>query len=261
MLHSINVGRKIPIDYQACPEHINDSFSEHAAGVLQITERYKPSDRKIKAGRDLFSAGEKGDAIYSFIEGWVAIYSLLEDGHRHIQQFALPGTVLGFVPSRGAVMNCGALALTDAVVSITTHEGLRSISLKQPAIGMRLAGLISQDRNRANDYLSSISRGSARVRVAHLLLDLFIRSRMRWPGHCIEEMHLPLTQEDIGDATNLTGVHVNRVLRELRKDRIVEFHYRRLSIMNPDKLIDVAGIDPHVAVAWRKNQFSTEGTG
>jgi hypothetical protein len=63
-------------------------------------------------------------------------------------------------------------------------------------------------------------------------------------------MHLPLTQEDIGDATGLTGVHVNRVLRDLRRDRIVEFHYRRLRILNPDKLIDVAGIDPHVALSW-----------
>jgi hypothetical protein len=63
-------------------------------------------------------------------------------------------------------------------------------------------------------------------------------------------MLLPLTQEDIGDATGLTNVHVNRILRDLREEGVVEFHYRRLRIINPDKLADVAGVDPRVAV-WR----------
>ena len=253
MLHPIDAGRNIPADYQAYPTRMNGFVSDDAAGVFQITERYKLADRKIKAGCELFRAGEKGDAIYSFIEGWVALYNLLEDGRRQILQFALPGTVLAFVPSRGGVMNYGALALTNAVVSVTTHERLGRISLDNPEIGMRLAGLISQDRNLAYDQLSSIGCCAARERVAHLLLDLFIRCRMRWPGHCIEEMHLPLTQEHIGDATSLTGVHVNRVLRELREDGIVEFHYRRLRIMNPDKLADVAGIDPRAALLWLKD--------
>ena len=123
---------------------------------------------------------------------------------------------------------------------------------------MQLAGLIAQDRSLAYDQLSSIGRGSARERVAHLLLELFVRYRMRWPGHRSEEMHLPLTQEHIGDATGLTGVHVNRVLRDLRKDGVVEFHYRRLRILNPDRLVDVAGIDPHVALPWI-NEDSPDG--
>ena len=150
------------------------------------------------------------------------------------------------------------LLIAHAVVSVTTHEIFGRISLDNPEIGMRLAGLISQDRSLAYAKLSSIGCCAARERVAHLLLDLFIRCRMRWPGHCIEEMHLPLTQEHIGDATSLTGVHVNRVLRELREDGIVEFHYRRLRIMNPDKLVDVAGIDPRVAVPWLTDPSSYE---
>ena len=87
-------------------------------------------------------------------------------------------------------------------------------------------------------------------RVAHLLLELFIRYRSQWPGIRLEEMHLPLTQEHIGDATGLTFVHVNRVLRDLQRDGILEFHYRRLQILDPDKLIDVAGIDPQLVMSW-----------
>jgi CRP-like cAMP-binding protein len=215
-----------------------------------MTSSFKSADRKMKAGCDLFRLGERGEAIYSLVDGWVALYSLLHDGRRQILQFALPGTILAFVPTSGGLMNYSALALTDAIVRIIPHHSLGRLARDCPEIGMQLAGLISQDRSLAYDQLSSVGRRSARERIAHLLLELFLRSRMRWPGHRSEGMHLPLTQEHIGDATGLTGVHVNRVLRDLRRDGILEFHYRRLRILNPDKLVDVAGIDPHVAISW-----------
>jgi CRP/FNR family transcriptional regulator len=43
---------------------------------------------------------------------------------------------------------------------------------------------------------------------------------------------------------------VNRVLRSLRQEEIVEFHHRRLRIMNPDGLLDVAGVTPRVMFPW-----------
>ena len=168
-----------------------------------MIDRYVSTDRSVKAGCDLFRVGDKGDAIYKFVHGWVALYNLQEDGRRQILQFVFPGAVLAFVPARDGVMNCSAQALTDTVVCITSHEKLNRISRDNPEIGMRLAGLISQDRGRAFDQLSMLGRCTARERVAYLLLELFVRSLMRWPCRHGEEMFLPLTQEHIGDATGL----------------------------------------------------------
>jgi CRP/FNR family transcriptional regulator len=134
------------------------------------------------------------------------------------------------------------------------HEALGPLSIEHPEIGLQLARLVSRDRNLSYDHLTSIGRRSARERVAHLLLELFVRARAQWPGHRIEEMHLPLTQEHIGDATGLTGVHVSRVLRNLRNERIVQFHYRRLTILDPDRLVDVADMEPHLVRSWIRRQ-------
>ncbi|MDF2117841.1 Crp/Fnr family transcriptional regulator [Roseiarcaceae bacterium H3SJ34-1] len=258
MSNLMNAANKIPKDRQINPVRPERLDPDHAAGVLHVTRRYKSADRTIKAGCDLFRVGERGDAIYSLVDGWVALYNLLEDGRKQILQFALPGAILAFIPVRGAMMNYSAQALTDSVVGIIPHENLGRLARDNPEVGMQLAGLISQDRGLAYDHLSSIGRRSARERVAYLLIELFIRSRLRWPGHRSEEMYLPLTQEHIGDATGLTGVHVNRVLRDLRKEGIAEFHYRRLQILNPDKLVDVAGIEPHVALSWINDELSDE---
>lgn len=250
MLRSTRVSENIPNVRTIHVARSDGHCPDLAAGILGATDHYKSADRALKAGCDLFRLGERGDAIYSLVDGWVALYNLLEDGRKQIIQFSLPGAILAFIPARGATMNYSAQALTDVVVGIITHENLSRLAKDNPEVGMQLAGLISRDRGLAYDHLSSMGRRSARERVAYLLLELFIRSRLRWPGCLGEEMYLPLTQEHIGGATGLTGVHVNRVLRDLRKEGIAEFHYRRLHILNPDKLVDVAGIDPHLALAW-----------
>lgn len=241
---------KVPVECASCLARIDGLCEGCAPEVLRVIAGYKSGDREIAAGQDVFALGEPCEAIYNLVDGWVFLYDLLEDGRRQILHFALPGAVLGFHPGRGGVASYGAQALTDAVVCVIPNAALGPLSQTHPEIGMRLAWLISRDRSLSYDHMTSIGRQSARERVARLLLELFVRCRAQWPGHRIEEMHLPLTQEHIGDATGLTGVHVNRVLRDLRTDGIVEFHYRRLRILNPDKLVDVSGVDPQLALSW-----------
>jgi len=258
MFESTQVSEKISKDRSAYAAYKDDIRIGPLRDDLERIARYKSADRTVKAGCDLFSQGQRGDAIYRLVSGWVALYNLTADGRRQILQFSLPGAVLAFLPAPGAMMNYSAQALTDVVVCVVPHVNLARLFKEDPEFGMQLASLISRDRGLAYDNLSSMGQHSARERVAHLLLELFIRCRMRWPGHRSEEMHLPLTQEQIGDATGLTGVHVNRVLQELREERIVEFHYRRLRILNPDKLVDVVGVDPHVALSWINDDYPSE---
>jgi len=216
----------------------------------RLLPRYRTGDRKLAAGRDLFSTGETSTSIFNLLSGWVAIYTLLEDGRRQIVHFALPGAVMGMPTSRGAQVSYGAEALTDVIVSVIPYTILATSSQDDPGMTMRLASVLARDTSMAYDHMTSIGRRTARERVAHLLLELFTRYRAQWPGDRIEEMAIPLTQEQIGDATGLTYVHVNRVLSTLRKEKIVHFHYRRLRILDPDRLIEVAGVDPQTAMSW-----------
>ena len=250
MANSRRGPRRRPLDRGTRRGRFERPRNDVTSEVLRVIAGYKSGDRAIKAGNDLFRPGEPCDAIYALVEGWIFLHSLLEDGRRQILHFALPGAVLGLYPARVTIATYGAQALTDAVVCVIPHQNLGRLSKEHPEIWMQLAAIVSHDRNLAYDHLSSIGRRSARERVARLLLELFARYRMQWPGHRVGEMHLPLTQEHIGDATGLTGVHVNRVLGSLRKDGIVGFHYRRLRILNPDKLFDVAGIDPQTIFSW-----------
>lgn len=157
---------------------------------------------------------------------------------------------MGVPTSNGAKISYGAQALTEVVVSVIPNTVLTTVLKDDPEVSMRLVRTLARDTSIAYDHMTSIGRRTARERVAYLLLELFTRHRAQWPGNRIEEMVIPLTQEQIGDATGLTFVHVNRVLSTLRKDKIVHFHYRRLRILDPDRLIEVAGVDPQTAMSW-----------
>ena len=250
MTYSANSPRKKKVDCNNCRARIDGLCTGASSDTLLDIARSRMGDREIKAGQDLFAFGEPNETIYNLVSGWVFRYQLLEDGRRQILDFALPGAVLGFHPIARSSTTFGAQTLTDCVVCAIPYSALGPLSREHPELGLRLAWLMSRDRSLAYDHLTNIGRRSARKRVAHLLLELFVRYRAQWPGFRIEEMHLPLTQEHIGDATGLTSVHVNRVLRDLRRDGVVEFHYRHLQILDPDKLVNEAEMDPQLALSW-----------
>ncbi|RYE01518.1 MAG: helix-turn-helix domain-containing protein, partial [Sphingomonadales bacterium] len=56
--------------------------------------------------------------------------------------------------------------------------------------------------------------GDAVTRVAHMLCEFAVRREAAGLGSP-ESFELPMTQQDIADATGLTSVHVNRTLRAL----------------------------------------------
>ncbi len=244
---------RITVDCTTCGAKPNGLCRDYPRGVLRQIARYKCCDRTTPADQDLIDPGQPCDAIHNLVAGWVFLYNLSPDGRRQIVHFALPGAILGFFPAKRRA-TYGARALTDAVVCVIPRANLDPLIRERPDIGMRLAWLVARDRSLAYDHLASAGRLSARERVAHLLLELVVRYQAQWPTQQVGEIPLPLTQEHVGDAVGLSAVHVNRVLRILHQDRIISFHHRRLRILDPDRLWQVADLDPQTIHSWTQSE-------
>ena len=243
------------IDCNFCRARTDGLCKDHSPEFLRVIRSHATGKRVFDRGQDIFSLGEECSSIFNILDGWVSLYNILEDGRRQILHFALPGAVLGFHTTGGKIATYGARALTEVTACIMSRDALDILAKKRPEIGMRLAWLTSRDQSLAYARLASIGQHSAQERIAHLLLELFIRNRAQWPGNKIEEMHLPLTQEHIGDALGLTGVHVNRVLNNFKGLEIVEFHHKKLRILDPDKLVEISGIDPKLLDSWASQEL------
>ena len=53
----------------------------------------------------------------------------------------------------------------------------------------------------------------------------------------------PFSQTDLGDATGLSTVHVNRVLQELRRRNLIELSRTRFVALDWKGLVEIAGFD------------------
>jgi len=81
----------------------------------------------------------------------------------------------------------------------------------------------------------NVGRRSAVERLAHLFCELLLRLRV--VGAAVETSYkLPLTQVDLADTAGITSVHVNRSLRELRQQGLIELKGGQLTILDYARL-------------------------
>jgi hypothetical protein len=68
---------------------------------------------------------------------------------------------------------------------------------------------------------------------------------------------LPITQGDLGEITGLTSIHVNRVLRMLRAEKVCTFHAPSVSIQDLPRLERIGQFDP--TYLYLKNRAASTG--
>jgi CRP-like cAMP-binding protein len=71
------------------------------------------------------------------------------------------------------------------------------------------------------EWVANVGRRDAATRIAHLLCEFALKLEAVHLGEQLD-YELPMTQDQLADATGLTPVHVNRVLRTLERDGLIE---------------------------------------
>jgi CRP/FNR family transcriptional regulator, anaerobic regulatory protein len=199
--------------------------------------------RVVPAGADLYRQGDFCSTYFVVLSGWVALSVLLDNGSCQILDFALPGAVLGFQSAPDAPMYHSARCISIVRAFAFPRHKLDTVIENNPRLAVLLCRQITSDGARAHDHLANLGLRSARERIAHLLLEIYVRLRRRLPDNPGETIHLPLSQGHIGQALGLTYVHVSRTLQILREHKIVRFANQRLEIIDPSALIATAGLE------------------
>jgi len=173
------------------------------------------------------------------VEGFACRYKDLADGQRQIMEIHVPGDFIdlhGFLLNR-LEHNLGSL--TPVKLASVPHDRLRLITERHPHLARLLWFSTLLDAAIHRERILSVGRRSALARIAHLLCELNLRLEVVGQAHGGRYM-LPLTQSDIADATGLTAVHVNRMLKQLRDQQLLTFRGGEVVIEEWDRLQRVA---------------------
>lgn len=209
---------------------------------VDAVQHYKSEHRVVKSGGHIVREGEACKELFTLFDGWAFSYKLLSDGRRQIVKVHLPGDFLGFQADLGGPSVCSIEALTDTVVCVFPRPNMMHMFQEQPKLGISLVWMTASDQMMNHEHLTSMGRRPARERLAQLLLELFIRVRDR-TGSRDDSIYFPMTQEHLADTTGLTSIHVNRTLKELRQEGLLDITRRRLTIADIQRVQSEVGVD------------------
>jgi CRP-like cAMP-binding protein len=180
------------------------------------------------------------------LSGWVSRQRLLRDGRRLILDFLVAGDGLGFASEEEPRLREKFVAMTPAeTIDAAAFAAFAASGGPNSGLARALAAMRRQDHARLLDHMMRLGRLTAVEKIAHFLLEMERRVGGAEAGGG-RGFRLPLTQEAIGDALGLSIVHVNRVLRQLRAEKLISIHGGLAWVLAPEKLAALAVLEPRL---------------
>ncbi len=176
------------------------------------------------------------------LKGYACRHKATSDGGRQIVSFHLPGDILDLQHLLLARADHNVQTITAATVAWVPCASLKAIATERPAIAEVLWRDTLIDASIFREWVLNIGRRDAKARIAHMLCEFAARRDAAGLG-APERFELPMTQEQIADATGLTPVHVNRMLRALTQDGVISRRGRQFEIVDWDRMRRVADFD------------------
>jgi CRP-like cAMP-binding protein len=196
----------------------------------------------LEASIYIIREGDRPDRSCVLLSGFAIRHKVTQEGERQIVSVHIDGD---FLDLDGALLNVAdhnLQTLTRCDLAFIPRSAVRELIISHPRVGMAMWVDTLIDSAIFKEWIVNVGRRDGRTRIAHLLCE-FAR-RLDVAGFPIEDGYqLPMTQEQLADATGLTSVHVNRVLKTLSDEGLIRRTKRIVTIPNWESLRSVAGFN------------------
>jgi CRP/FNR family transcriptional regulator, cyclic AMP receptor protein len=187
-------------------------------------------------GERLLHEGDVGTHLYLLLVGWFKVMTVSADGHETLIAIRVGGDVVGEL----TVFDGGPRTVTVKVAGpgaarrIEKQEFLAFLTAHGDALEAVMRAVAGKLRW-ATQWRSEFPHCPVEIRVARVLAAM-----VRVYGQADDlgvTIGAPFTQPDLAALVGVSVPSVQRVLRSLREDGMIETHYRRILVR------DVAGLE------------------
>lgn len=221
-----------------------ETYTELAQDDRHALDRLSRSlVHQISPRRDIVREGEDPRVVRLILDGWACRYKGMADGRRQVVGYFIPGDFCDLNIYLLRRMDHSIGTITSVRLAEISREQMEAATADRPGIvqAFRWHELLSASIQR--EWLLSVGQRSSLERVAHLMTEMFFRSRSAGLAEG-DSCPFPLNPYDIAEATGLTPVHVNRTIQEMRRGRLIEVDGGRLFIPELERLIEAAQFNP-----------------
>jgi CRP-like cAMP-binding protein len=187
--------------------------------------------------------GDRPERCAVLLSGYAFRHKLTGEGHRQILSINIPGEALDFQNLFMTESDHNVQMLTRGQVAEIPMHAIEELVLAQPNVSRAVLVMSLVEASIFREWALNVGRRDSRSRIAHLLCEFGYRLSLEGldPDRHYE---LPMTQEQLADATGLTSVHVNRVLKGLEAEGLIQRNRRTLQFPDWRRLRDVADFNP-----------------
>lgn len=173
--------------------------------------------------------GDKATHSCLIRSGFACRQKTTGEGARSISAIHIKGDMVDLQNSLLGAADHSVQALTACEIAFIPREAILEVAGKFARIGFAMWYDTLVDGSVFREWLLNVSRREASARIGHLLCELGIRIERAGLGSR-DRFELPITQEQIADATGLTTVHVNRTLKRLNHAGLINQDGRSIHI-------------------------------
>jgi len=197
------------------------------------------SIRTIERGGYIVREGDIATRSSVMLSGFSIRSKTVGSGARQILAIHMKGDMVDLQNSLLDTADHSVEMLTRGQVAEIPRNEIWGIAADRPMVARAMWRETLVDGSIFREWIANVGRRDARTRLAHLFCEFSLRLRVAGladAGH----YELPMTQEQLADATGLTSVHVNRTIRGLEADHFIERDDpRRIHIIDWDRLAEV----------------------
>lgn len=229
--------------------------AEDRAAILALPFTVKSLDRHQHVVRE----GDVAAHSCVMLSGYSVRTKDVGSGNRQIVAIHMKGDMVDLQNSLLERADHGVEMLTASKVALIPRQEIVRLSVKRPMVGRAMWVDTLIDSSIFREWLANVGQRDARTRIAHLLCEFALRMKVAGLDRD-EDYELPMSQEQLGEATGLTSVHVNRTLKSLEQDGLIErASPRAIHIGDWRKLVEAGDFDPNYLHLPQQDQKQTQG--
>ena len=184
--------------------------------------------------------GDRVSHCWLVLSGYCVRYKYVGDGGRQILSIHMLGDLVDLQNALIGIADHGIQTLTQCELAKIPIKAIQQLAYTHPAINDALWRDTLVDASIHREWVANVGRRDAPTRVAHLLCEFALKLDAVCLGEQLD-YELPMTQDQLADATGLTVVHINRVLRALARDGLIERVTSRSIVIGNWKRLTAAG--------------------
>jgi CRP-like cAMP-binding protein len=198
-------------------EYWHKLSAEDRAAVLRLPHTFK----QMEAHHYLVREFDRAEYSCVLLSGFAIRHKIVAGGQRQIIAIHMKGEMVDLQNSLLGRADHSVQMLTAGKVAMIPRDEIKRLAFERPSVGLAMWTDTLVDASIHREWIANVGRRDARTRVSHLLCEFALRLKVAGLGEQTN-YELPMTQDQLADTTGLTSVHVNRTLKGLEKDGLIE---------------------------------------